>query len=358
MFNLKYEFFRLRDKLYSTYFFSSIEELGKVPPPAYVLWDATRRCNLNCLHCGATKESYEKELTTQEIKSVIDDLSDMGVTFFSVTGGEPFVRDDLLEVLSYASSKGLKTIIASNGFLIDEEKSREIKGANISSVMVSLDGIEQTHNRIRDHSNSYAKALDAIRFMIRDGIPLISVGTTVSPENINELDELKDIISSLGVKRWRLSVVMPIGRAESGKLSLKQKELKQFFDWIIKNKKGDIDLKIGENLTYLGAYEKRIRDNPLLCPVGFTACCIGTDGHVRGCPEQPDDHKFREGSLLEKSFPDIWGDGFRRYRERVVIEEDLRCRDCKDKASCRGGCYVMREGDIHCIHDLLSTNII
>ena len=106
-------------------------------------------------------------------------------------------------------------------------------------------------------------------------------------------------------------------------------------------------------MPFLAEYETKIRKSPLVCPVGFTACCIGVDGYVRGCPEMPDIEKFREGSILEKPFLEIWKEEFGRYRNREIIKTDKKCADCKNKQDCYGGCWVMREGDIQCIYDLL-----
>ena len=94
---------------------------------------------------------------------------------------------------------------------------------------------------------------------------------------------------------------------------------------------------------------------PYVCPVGFTTCCIGVSGHVRGCPEQPDTEKFREGSILEKPFKEIWNTGFKRYRNRQVLKTDPKCVSCKHKFDCYGGCWVMRESKNQCIYELLKN---
>src|SRR5512135_685236 len=114
--DFRYDLARLR----TGYFLSGIQyryRTGrKLPPPSYVIWDSTRRCNLACRHCGAVKETYSTELSTDQIKSYIDQLAAMRVAMFAVTGGEPLLRRDLAEVLSHASRRGLKTGIATNAF--------------------------------------------------------------------------------------------------------------------------------------------------------------------------------------------------------------------------------------------------
>jgi radical SAM protein with 4Fe4S-binding SPASM domain len=325
----------------------------KLPPPRYVLWDCTRKCNLNCIHCGASKERYEKELKENDIKKLIDELANFGVKTFAVTGGEPLTRPDLLNILKYASNKGLQTGIATNGFLINKEMASKIKDANITSVQVSLDGTKEIHNQIRRNPKSYDNAVSAIKLLNEMSIPYVTVATTINPLNLKNIEALMNILIDLKIKSWRICVVMPIGRANEKKdLFLSKEQLKQLFEFILKNK-NKLHIEVGENLTFLGGYEEKIRDSPLICPVGIKACCIGVDGNVRGCPEMPDTEKFREGSILEKPFIEIWNTGFKKYRDREILKSDKRCANCKSKNNCFGGCWVMREGNIQCIYDLL-----
>jgi len=349
--NLRYELSKLKGVFFFSDFVHDLSK-GKIIPPYYVLWDCTRRCNLNCAHCGATKEKYARELSTVDIMGLVDQLAAFKVNFFAATGGEPLMRKDLLEIMAYASGKGIGTGFATNGFFIDKATAKRIKEAGIYSVQVSLDGTEEIHNGIRGNNESFRRATDAIRFLKDEKVELVTAATTVTPMNLSVIGGLKDVLVGLGVKEWRICLVMPIGRAEKKKLMLSPMELRQLFDFIYSNRKA-ITIRIGENLPYLAEYEKKVRDSPNTCPVGFTACCIGVDGNVRGCPEMPDKEKNREGNILEKPFHEIWTKGFKRYRERESIKTDLKCAKCKNKEDCYGGCWVMREGGTQCIFDLL-----
>ncbi len=343
------------EKLRADFFFNEFNhrlKKGKPLPPHYVLWDCSRKCNLNCAHCGAVKERYDKELTTEQIKKVIDEMAKMKVRFFAATGGEPLLRADILEVMKYAHEKGIRVGLATNGFFINEEKAKKIREAGIVSIQVSLDGPEKIHNKIRGNPLSFQNAVRGIRLLQQEKIKMVSVATTVTPMNFEYLRELKKILLDLGVVSWRICVIMPIGRAERKKLLLGPKKLRELFEFVASNK-DKIEIQIGENLPFLAEYETKIRNAPLVCPVGFGACCIGVDGNVRGCPEMPDVEKFREGSVLEKSFTEIWEKGFQRYRNREAIKTDKKCMKCKNKYDCFGGCWVMREGDIQCIYDLM-----
>ena len=353
MLNLRYEFAKLASDYYLGGIVDRFREHGKVPAPRYVVWDCSRKCNLHCIHCGAAKERYAQELTTEQIKHAVDQLASMRVDMFAATGGEPLLRDDLLEVLGYASRRGLRTGISTNGFLIDGAMADRIQASRIQSVQVSLDGLEGTHNRIRNHAASHQRAANALRLLQERRIPILSVSTTVMPQNVSELAQLRDSLLQLGVRRWRLAIVLPIGRAESSSVALDKEQLLSLFRFVQASRRR-LHLHIGENLTFLGNWEKKLRDMPSPCPVGFTACCISVDGGVRGCPEQPDTPENREGSVLERPFAEIWQSGFQRYRSREILSQDHHCAQCRSKNDCLGGCWVMRKADQHCIRRLLN----
>ena len=351
--NLRYEFAKLRTDYYLGGIRDHYKAAKAIPPPSYVIWDSTRRCNLNCLHCGAVKEKYPRELTTEQIKGILDQLAALKAGMFAVTGGEPLLRKDLPEVLSHAHQRGLKTGIATNGFLVDQSAAEWIKDIRVQSVQVSLDGPKETHNLIRGNDQSFSRAIQSIELLNRFKVPLVSVATTVTTNNLHEIDGLKRLLLRLGVKLWRLAVVMPIGRAQIKNTFPDGNQLAWLLKYVKENDSRELHIYFGENLTFLGDWERQIRNAPAICPIGFTACCIGVDGNVRGCPEQPDTDENREGSLLEIPFQEIWQKGFGRYRNREILDMDEKCARCMFKYDCYGGCWVMRTEGQHCIYEML-----
>jgi radical SAM protein with 4Fe4S-binding SPASM domain len=354
MFNLRYQVAKLVDDYYLGEIVEQFDKQGRVPAPRYVVWDCSRKCNLRCVHCGAVKERYASELTAEQIRRAIGELAGLGVNMLAATGGEPLLREDLLDVLEYASRRGLRTGISTNGFLIDEAMADRIRACSLHSVQVSLDGLENTHNQIRNHPESFRRAVHALRLLRERRIPIVSVATTVMPQNLAELGALRELLLQLGIKRWRLAIVLPIGRADGTSLALNSEQLLTLLRFVQASRKR-IGLYLGENLTFLGEWERELRDAPLYCPAGLRACCIGVDGHVRGCPEQPDEPSTREGSVLERPFAEIWQKGFRRYRNREILAQDPACAACRSKYDCWGGCWVMRSQDRHCIYRLLGN---
>jgi len=351
--NWIYKLERLAVNNYRNKFYRRTKNNELVSNPTFILWDCTRRCNLNCEHCGASKERYSQEISKEEILKVIDDLVKVKTRMFTVTGGEPFLRKDLLEILNYANSKGLKTGIASNGFLIDKNLANKIKDSKIYSMQISLDGLKNTHNKIRNNPKSFNNATQAIKNLQKINLPVLQVATTITKSNFNELNELLALLKKLNVKMWRIGIIMPIGRAVDKDLLLDKNELNQLLKFVKENNHKGISIHIAETLTFLDTYEEEVRQEPVLCPVGITTCCIGVTGNVRGCAEQPDIPKYIEGNIKKDSILTIWQNGFKKYRLKSILSEDKKCFQCKNKNKCLGGCWVMREKDNHCIYDLI-----
>ena len=347
--NLRYELARLR----ADYYLSGVTDRHRrsrpVPAPLYVVWDCTRHCNLRCAHCGAAGATYPVELSAGQVRAVLDQLAAMGVRMFGVTGGEPLLRAGLVPLLEYARALGLRTGIATNGFLLDVVMARQMARAGVHSIMVSLDGPEGLHNEIRGHAESFGRAVEAVRRVMEVGVPLVTVATTVTAHNLSELEALHGILLGLGVPAWRLAAVMPIGRAREPREWLTPPQVESLLAFVHRHRSKRLSITLGENLPYLGKWETRLRSEPSICPVGFTACCLGVDGWVRGCPEMPDTPENRQGSVRETPFAEIWQKGFGRYRNREVLTGDAACAACPAQSPCYGGCWVMREEGQQCI---------
>ena len=149
---------------------SNIRNTERVTHPLRDLfWECTLSCNAKCKHCGssAEKRKYEGELTTEEIKSAfkqIADSMDASKILINVTGGEPLVRQDLCEVMEYASKEfGFHWGMTTNGILLNEKNIEKLKNANMESISVSIDGLQETHDEFRGVPGSYNIIINNIK---------------------------------------------------------------------------------------------------------------------------------------------------------------------------------------------------
>ena len=137
-----------------------------------VVWNMTKRCNLKCVHCYAQAVPVDgaDDISTEQAKTMIDDLAAYGAPVMLFSGGEPLVRKDLVELASHATSKGMRAVISTNGTLITKEKARELKGVGLSYVGISLDGMEEVHDRFRGVPGAFRKALEGVANCQAEGL--------------------------------------------------------------------------------------------------------------------------------------------------------------------------------------------
>lgn len=331
--------------------FSTMRRWGKTPPPKTVIWECTLDCTMACIHCGASLgyNTVGEELSTEAISGIIRDLADLGVKRFLVTGGEPLLRADLLDVLEQAKECGMETGFSTNGLAVSEVNiGRIVRVAD--SVQVSVDGTKKIHDALRKTPGAFTGAITALNLLRSNGCRQTCMTSVISPLNIHELDNLYELAQG-NADLWRVGTVMPVGRASADDtLFVSDGQLRLLLEFIAEKMQGTFPVLIGENLGYLGdSYEKRIRSDDLFfCGAGILSCCIGVDGRVRGCPELPPDPRFVAGDLRTEGFREIWERGFDQYRDTGVCPTSSECSDCPDLEVCRGGCRVMSLKGMNC----------
>lgn len=186
----------------------------------FIQWHLTERCNLRCAHCYQTGGKSE-ELSLPEIRSVVAEVSEMldawtetyGISFarsVSVTGGEPFLRADISDILKTIGDRGFGLYLLSNGTLIDAEKAKMLSRLSIKGVQISMEGPEEVHDSIRGRG-SFASSARGIRHLLDAGLK-VTINATLSDLNAGRFVELVELARSLGVQRLGFSRLVPSGR--------------------------------------------------------------------------------------------------------------------------------------------------
>jgi len=179
------------------------------------LWiNITHRCNLRCLHCfREAGESQENELTTQEILDVIDAFGELEGLSLIVSGGEPFLRSDILAILQHAKKRVRKVTILTNGTLIDAKAARFLKELEPVSVQVSIDGaVKETNDRIRGNG-SFEKALRGIRLLKEVSFTNdLIMAMTITKLNLREVKSFVDLAEELGATGVHFPLFQAVGR--------------------------------------------------------------------------------------------------------------------------------------------------
>jgi radical SAM protein with 4Fe4S-binding SPASM domain len=317
---------------------------GLRPGPLMVSWVATNHCDSKCVYCEArANEASAQELTTTEIKNVLDQLNAFKVRRFFVIGGEPLMRMDLFEVLAYAKQLGMEIGIFTNSLRFKKYQ-QEIEAAQLQHIWTSIDGLAQTHDKYRGRQGAYDITMAAVGYYTQLGIPVRVVNTVVHPGNFHEMPALFERIKKSGATWWRLGAVTPVGRAlENEQLYLTPEEIKQLFRFAQECSR-HFHVTISEEMGYLGCYEDTLKDGPFYCHAGQTFCAIMPDGNVVPC-QTDDAMRYTEGNVREQPFRDIWKNGFKAFRYNTITGE---CAACEYRGACCGGCWLARQHGAAC----------
>lgn len=181
-----------------------------------VVWNSTRSCNLKCVHCyiDAQAKKDNDELSAEQAKAMIDDLAAFGAPVLLFSGGEPFMRGDLFDLGKYALSKGLRTVISTNGTLITKDVAKKIKDAGFSYVGISLDGMEATNDKFRKENGAFQKTLQGIRNCLSEGVRA-GLRFTINKHNFQDVQGIFDLIEEEGIKRACFYHLVYAGRGSS-----------------------------------------------------------------------------------------------------------------------------------------------
>lgn len=312
-----------------------------------LFWECTLTCNANCKHCGssAEKKKYDGELTTEEIKNTFKQIAndmDASKILINVTGGEPLVRKDLCEVMEFATNElGFHWGMTTNGILLTEENIQKLKKANMETVSISIDGLEETHDKFRGVPNSYQTIIENIKKLKQAGfVKHIQVTTVFHKENIDQLEELYQVMLGLGLDSWRLVSMDPIGRAnENNDLLLDGKEMKRLLDFVKSNKNNkELELTYGCP-GFLGLdYEKEVRKHYFYCRTGINVASILYNGDLFVCPNVPRIKRLIQGNIRTDNFKDVWDNKYKEFRSKDRTKSD-KCEKCEYWEYCLGGAY-------------------
>jgi radical SAM protein with 4Fe4S-binding SPASM domain len=327
---------------------SEIRDVDQVRP-IYAVWEITLRCDLACVHCGSRAgRARPDEMTTAECLDLVDQMADLGVREVTLIGGEAYLRDDWLEIVRALRRRGLQASMTTGGRGLTTERAVAAAAAGLQSASVSLDGLEETHDRLRGVRGSHQAALSALANLRAAGIR-ISVNTQVNRLSMPELPAILDTVIAVGGQAWQVQLTAAMGRAADQPDLLPQPfDMLELFPVLAQLKlrcdEAGVRMWPGNNIGYFGPYESILRGtmprgHMASCGAGRTTLGIEADGAIKGCPSLQTD-PWTGGNLRDASLRDIWERSapLRYTRDRTVDDLWGYCRSCYYADTCRAGC--------------------
>jgi radical SAM enzyme (rSAM/lipoprotein system) len=251
-----------------------------------------------------------------------------------LTGGEPLLRKDIELCGREIRKRGMRWSMVSNGYLYDEQKHNSLLNAGLGALTFSLDGMEETHNWLRNSKNSFSKVDAAIDLVVNSPRLNFDVVTCVNQKNREELPAILDYLVRKGVKAWRLFTIVPIGRAKDNpELFLSDLQFRELMDFIASHRnQKTMDVKFSCE-GYVGKYESKVRENYFFCRAGINIGSVLIDGSISACPNI--DRSFSQGNIYRDNFYEIWQTKYQSFRERSWTKMG-RCEKCADYKDCQG----------------------
>ncbi len=170
--------------------------------PRSIIFEITHRCNLRCKMCGyygetGIRPNYREELSFDDIKKILDDISDFS-PFLVITGGEPFIRKDMIEILQLINERNLKFGLITNGTLINYEIAKKLSEINPTYINISMDGPQKIHEMIRGN-NTFNRTIECIKLLKAYGYSKITINYVISKINFQYLEEMVKLANGLDV---------------------------------------------------------------------------------------------------------------------------------------------------------------
>jgi 12,18-didecarboxysiroheme deacetylase len=331
-----------------------------------IVWNMTRTCNLNCVHCYSQSKNlqYNNELTLEQGKAFIDDISAFGSPVMLFSGGEPLMHPNFLDLCFYAKSKGMRAVISTNGTLITRELAKELKKVGLSYVGISLDGLESVHDRFRGKKGAFREAIDGINYAKEAGIK-VGLRFTINKRNAAEIPGIFKLMEEENIPRVCFYHLVYAGRGTKlMEEDLTHEETRQTVDTILEltkeiySKDNQKEVLTVDNhadgpyiyLKLLKEGKKEEAENVMSLlkmnggnSSGVGIGCVSWDGEVYA------DQFWRHysfGNVKERRFSEIWTDTSEPLMKKLKNKKEYvkgKCKDCKWLDICNGNFRVRSE---------------
>jgi radical SAM protein with 4Fe4S-binding SPASM domain len=293
--------------------------------PLSVHLDVTYRCNERCVHCYLDHDDHG-EMTTAEIRGLLDQLADAGVFFLVLSGGEVFMRGDFLDIVEYARSLAFCVKVKTNAYMVRDTEARRLRDLAVQEVQVSIYSHRpEVHDAITLLPGSLKRSIDGIRRLRAQGVKVV-IADVLMMQNIGDYPGVRELARELGAAFTIDPTITPMmdGDRSPLRLGLGRSQLRDVFH--------DADL-VGDVHEFCAPPPAATEDvlGGLPCSAGHTACYISPYGDLFPCVQFP----LPSGNVRRQRFIDIWRHSAQLNEVRSITARDLPvCSTCAHVGGC------------------------
>lgn len=310
--------------------------------PLVAVWlNITSQCNLQCKHCFlGEKDTVSNPLSVEEIEKLIDEMllvrGDVPIAL-DITGGEPLLRSDFLDIIKVCKKDGIYISVPTNGLLLSSLIVEELAKEKID-LTISLDGYCKNDHEFIRGANTFERTIDNIKLAVSYGIN-VTLSFAVHRGNQDSVMNYLELAKSLGVKTVNFTFLNEIGNALANNLLVAEED-KVIKNILLKSLKDPEIFSLIQGNSCVRTLETVMLPVRLdCCGSGINTCGIGADGEVYPCPSFQN-KRFSAGNVRERTFSDIWTDSktFSEFRKIRVENMNEKCSACEFRYLCGGGC--------------------
>jgi len=294
--------------------------------PLSVQLDLTYRCNERCIHCYLDHHDHG-EMTTAEIKDLLDQMADAGVFYLTISGGEILMLRDFFVILEYSRLRTFCIKLKTNGILIRKQEADRIKALGVESVQISIySHVPEVHDAITKLPGSLKQSIEAIRRLRAHGIHVI-MANVLMVQNVHDYAGVRALAAELGAQFIMDPTITPMMDGDRSILNLNVDEaaLREVFQ---------NESLVGGNIEEFCAPPLAPGEDDmdqLPCSAGHTACYVSPYGDVYPCVQFP----LPSGNVRRMKFVDIWRDSPQLNEVRSIKLRDMpTCSKCTHGGTC------------------------
>lgn len=311
----------------------------KLGSPLKVTFNITNKCNFKCYHCynDSSDNCLQKELSLKKVISILRELKKNRVPLISINGGDPFLRKDIIKILSKAKELGFILNVNTNGSLITNKIASELSRLKVKNIDVSMPAYNRESFKEFTSVDSFNSVINGIQNLIENKIyPHIAL--PITKKNLGWGPSIVRLVNKLGLNSIHTIVLVEKGRATENELAFDLEELKSEYEDLLKSsKKYKINISLDSPFN-LGESMISTTNNIDLdrgCLGGRYIACIQSNGDVTPCALFPD---YVVGNLNKKSFSSIWNSNDMCILGSSKFKMPEECLHCKKISDCYGGC--------------------